>query len=58
MRLLLPRTGSHHFSSTGIPGAVRIVPGNTAGPSASTGIAGEIKDLSGVEEMVMVGDWA
>lgn len=40
----------------GIPIAVRVVPGNTADPAAFTAIATEIKDLSGVDDMVMVGD--
>lgn len=43
-------------TSAGIPIAVRVVPGNTADPAAFTSIAGEIKDLAGVEDMVMVGD--
>lgn len=43
-------------SVAGVPVAVRVVPGNTADPTAFTAIASEIKDLAGVEEMVMVGD--
>lgn len=43
-------------SRDGVPIAVRVVPGNTADPTAFTAIAGDIKDLAGVEEMVMVGD--
>lgn len=41
---------------SGVPVAVRVFPGNTADPAAFTAIAGEIKDLAGVGEMVMVGD--
>ena len=40
----------------GVPVAVRVFPGNTADPAAFTAIAGEIKDLAGVDEMAMVGD--
>lgn len=40
----------------GIPLAVRVVPGNTADPAAFTQIAGEMKTLAGVEDLVMVGD--
>lgn len=40
----------------GIPIAVRVVPGNTADPAAFTAIAAEIKELAGVDDMVMVGD--
>lgn len=43
-------------TSTGIPIAVRVVAGNTADPAAFTTIATQIKDLSGVQNMVMVGD--
>lgn len=42
-------------TSAGVPVAVRVVPGNTADPTAFTSIAAEIKDLAGVEEMVMAG---
>ncbi|WP_372698808.1 IS1634 family transposase [Arthrobacter sp. JSM 101049] len=40
----------------GLPIAVRVVPGNTADPAAFTAITTEIKDLAGVDDMVMVGD--
>ncbi|NVM98115.1 IS1634 family transposase [Arthrobacter sp. SDTb3-6] len=40
----------------GIPVAVRVVPGNTADPTAFIAIAKEIQDLAKVEDMVMVGD--
>ncbi|MEC5182555.1 IS1634 family transposase [Arthrobacter sp. CG_A4] len=40
----------------GIPIAVRVLPGNTADPTAFIGIAKEIQALAGVEDMVMVGD--
>lgn len=43
-------------SRHGVPVAVRVFPGNTADPSAFTAIAGEIKTLAGVDDMVMVGD--
>jgi hypothetical protein len=43
-------------SREGVPVAVRVFPGNTADPSAFTNIVSEIKDLAGVDEMVMVGD--
>ncbi|MEO5781390.1 UNVERIFIED_ORG: hypothetical protein ABIB19_003995 [Arthrobacter sp. UYEF10] len=40
----------------GIPVAVRVLPGNTADPTAFIAIAKEIQALAGVEDMVMVGD--
>lgn len=40
----------------GVPIAVRVVPGNTADPTAFIGIAKEIQALAKVEDMVMVGD--
>ena len=43
-------------SRDGVPIAVRVVPGNTADPAAFTAIAAEIKDLAGVDDLVMVGD--
>lgn len=43
-------------SREGVPIAVRVVPGNTADPAAFTQIAAEVKDLAGVQELVMVGD--
>ncbi|GAB3264109.1 IS1634 family transposase [Arthrobacter pigmenti] len=43
-------------SRAGVPVAVRVFDGNTADPAAFTAIAGEIKDLAGVDEMIMVGD--
>lgn len=40
----------------GLPLAVRVVPGNTADPTAFIGIAEEIQELAGVDDLVMVGD--
>ena len=40
----------------GVPIAVRVFPGNTADPTAFINIAADIQALSGVEDMVMVGD--
>ncbi|WP_035776450.1 IS1634 family transposase, partial [Arthrobacter sp. H5] len=40
----------------GLPIAVRVFPGNTADPAAFIQIASEIHDLSGVDDLVMVGD--
>lgn len=43
-------------TSTGLPIAVRVFPGNTADPTAFIQIAEEIQELAGVEDLVMVGD--
>ncbi|MFL4473086.1 IS1634 family transposase [Paeniglutamicibacter sp. MACA_103] len=40
----------------GLPIAVRVLPGNTSDPAAFIQIAEEIQDLSGVQDLVMVGD--
>ena len=40
----------------GLPIAVRVFPGNTSDPAAFIQIAEEIQDLSGVQDLVMVGD--
>ncbi|MDJ0315520.1 IS1634 family transposase [Arthrobacter sp. H35-D1] len=43
-------------TQAGVPIAVRVFPGNTADPTAFIKIAADIQALSGVEDMVMVGD--
>ncbi|MFL4473058.1 transposase [Paeniglutamicibacter sp. MACA_103] len=40
----------------GLPSAVRVFPGNTADPAAFIQISEEIQDLSGVHDLVVVGD--
>ena len=40
----------------GRPVAVRVVAGNTADPTAFTGIVQQVRDTFGLEQMVMVGD--
>lgn len=40
----------------GLPIAVRVVPGNTSDPAAFIQIASEIHALSGVQNLVMIGD--
>lgn len=40
----------------GLPIAVRVVPGNTADPTAFIAMADEIQALAGVDDLVMVGD--
>ena len=40
----------------GRPVAVRVFPGNTADPTAFTGIVSAVRDTFGLKEMVMVGD--
>ncbi len=40
----------------GRPLAVRVVPGNTADPTAFTGIVATVRDTFGLTEMVLVGD--
>ncbi|GAA1877182.1 IS1634 family transposase [Paeniglutamicibacter psychrophenolicus] len=43
-------------TGAGLPIAVRVFPGNTSDPASFIQIASEIQDLSGVQNLVMVGD--